>query len=548
MAISAVDEALEIAVSAGVRRLYTVPGESFLPLMDSAQHRAGIQVVSTRHESGAAFMADADAKVTGKPAIVSGTRAVGATNLAIGVHAAFQDSTPMVAIVGQVQSAFGGREAFQEIDLPAFFRPLVKSAVALTRADMFPEVLSRALRLATYGRPGPVAIAVPADLFHGQCEPAPHLRTWHPVPASRPLDADIDELIGAIADAQRPVVLAGGDACRHVAALVEVSERFGLGVYATFRHQDVFPNEHRHYLGHLTFSTSAAVQAALREADLVVVMGARLDEITTQAYRVPTLSSRLYQVGVDPNQLAAQVGARAITGDIGETLELLRARAPRDAPARNWDAAHQAYLTDSELPPPSSQSPVAPAEIIRAMHTVLPTDTVITNDAGNHSGFLHKYFRFSRPLTQVSTTSGAMGYGVPAAIGVKLADSRRTVVSLIGDGGYLMTGNELETAVRLGLAVTIIVMRNGMYGTIAMHQAREMARTTAIDIGDVDIAASARALGADGVTITEPDHLQDALDKALRSDRPSVLDVVCDPDIIAPGASLARIMSVASSR
>lgn len=538
---SAVLQALKIAADAGVRRLYTVPGESFLPLLDGAHHDVGIRVVSTRHESGAAFMAAAEAKHTGRPAIVSGTRAVGATNLAIGVHTAHQDSVPMLALIGQVQSRFLGREAFQEIDLPAFYRPLVKSAVGLTRGDALPEAVARALRIATSGRPGPVMIAVPADLFEEAA--VPEQIRWTPAPDPRPSDAELDELATVLREARRPVVLAGGGAQRHTAALVELSERFGTGVYATFRRQDVFPNDHPHYLGHLTFSTSAPVLAALQEADLVVVLGSRLDEITTQAYRVPPPATTVYQVDLDPTVVAAQVGSRGIVGEVGQTLQALLKRATHPAPETRWTESHAAYLADRALPPATAGSPVDPAEVIRAMQNVLPPETVLTNDAGNHSAFLHRHWVFNRPHTQVAGTSGAMGYGVPGAIGVKLADPSATVAALVGDGGFLMTGPEIETAVRLGAPVIVVVLRNGLYGTIAMHQVRELGRPTGVDIGTVDLAGMARSLGAEGISVNDTADLEPALRRALECGRPAVVDVACDPNAIAPRLSLSDLQS-----
>jgi acetolactate synthase I/II/III large subunit len=540
--VTAAYAALQVAWEAGVRRLYTVPGESFLPLMDAAEHQVGIRVVSTRHESGAAFMALAEAQVTGVPAIVSGTRAVGATNLSIGVHSARQDSTPMVAVLGQVQSRFLGREAFQEVDLPAFYRPLVKSAVGVTRADALPEAMERALRIATTGRPGPVMIAVPADLFPAPVGEQRRPAAAGPAPAPRPAEAELDELAAALLAARRPVVLAGGGARRCPREIRDLVERFGLGLYATFRRQDVLANDHPHYLGHLTFSTAPAVLAALAEADVVLVLGSRLDEITTQSYRFPAAGSRVLQVDLDPDVLARQVGSRGIVGEVGATVRGLLERAGGTPPGRDWRAAHEAYLANSTLPAPQAGSPVHPAEIIRAMQEELPADTVLTNDAGNHSAFLHRYWRFTRPGTQIASTAGAMGYAVPAAIGVKIARPDVPVVAVLGDGGFLMTGPELETAVRTGAPVVAVVFRNGLYGTIAMHQARETGRMTAVDIGAVDVAGMARSLGAAAWTVEDAAELRPALREALAAGRPAVVDVACAPDVIAPGLSLDAML------
>ena len=539
--------ALDIAFSAGVRRLYTVPGESFLPLLDGAQHVAGIQVISTRHESGASFMAEADAKITGVPAIVSATRAVGASNLAIGVHTAHQDSTPMLVILGQVQASFMGREAFQEIDLPAFYRPLVKSAVGLTRGDALPEAVARALRIATTGRPGPTMIAVPMDLFEAEVISGP-TATWSPAPRPQPNDAEISELYAAISAARNPVIIAGGGARHAHVELVQLAERLSVGVYSAFRRQDVFPNDHPLYLGHLTFNTPAATLAALVGADVVVVLGSRLSEITTQAYRVPTVESRVYQVDIDPAVVAARVGARGIVGDVCLALRALLREAVEPVVPHDWRDARAAYVAEAELPREGVSSPVQPADVIRAMRDTLPPNTILTNDAGNHSIFLHRYWSFTRPLTQVAPTSGAMGYAVPAAVGAKLASPESPVVAVVGDGGFLMTGQEIETAVRLDTPIIVVVFRNALLGTIAMHQARSMGRATGVAIGDVDLAAYARALGADGISIHDSSQLRPALRQALDSGRTTVIDVELDSDVIAPGLSLRALTEGAAKR
>ena len=532
-------------VEAGVRRAYTVPGESFLPLLDACDRHPDIRLISTRHESGAAFMADADAKVTGRPALAMATRGVGAANLAIGVHTAMQDSTPMIVILGQVESAFLGREAFQEVDLPSFYREITKWAVTVPSSEQLPELVGRAIHAATSGRPGPVMVAVPADLFDGDGgAEEDHLPDafdrGHPTP-----DGGMGERIADILrSARAPVMIAGGGARDAREALVAVAERFGLGVYAGFRRQDVFPNEHPNYCGPLVLVTPPETLGALEDADVVLVVGCRLSEITTQGYRLPRPDQRVIQIDVEPASVGAIVPVEVgLVADAGEALATILDHAGESPPGRDWRAAHDAFLAVSTLPEPTA-GPLHPAAVIAALGEVFPPDVVLVNDAGNFSIFAHRYWRFSHPRTQVGPTSGAMGYGVPGGIGAKLADPSREVVALAGDGGFLMTGQELETAVRCEVPFTTVVFRNGLYGTIALHQARAFHRTVGVDIGEVDIAAVARGYGAEAWSVSAGDELVDALSEARACGRPAVVDCLVDPDVLSPSDRLSDYVEV----
>ena len=294
--------------AAGVRRAYTVPGESFLPLLDACDRHPDVALISTRHESGAAFMAEADAKVTGRPALAMATRGVGAANLSIGVHTASQDSTPMVVILGQVESAFLGREAFQEVDLPSFYREITKWAVTAPSSERLPELVGRAIHVATSGRPGPVMIAVPADLFDGDAGPEQsHLPGVADRDRPTPSERTSERIADVLRDAVAPVMIVGGGGRDARDALVTIAERFGLGVYASFRRQDVFPNDHPNYCGPLVLSTPPETLRALEDADVVFVVGCRLSEITTQGYRLPSADQRVIQIDVEPNSVGAVV-------------------------------------------------------------------------------------------------------------------------------------------------------------------------------------------------------------------------------------------------
>jgi acetolactate synthase-1/2/3 large subunit len=523
-------------VEAGVRRAYTVPGESFLPLLDACDRHPDIRLISTRHESGAAFMADADAKITGRPALAMATRGVGAANLAIGVHTAMQDSTPMIVILGQVESPFLGREAFQEVDLPSFYREITKWAVTAPSSERLPELIGRAIHAATSGRPGPVMVAVPADLFDGDARAAQdHLPGV--VDRGRPTpSAGTSERIADILErARAPVMIAGGGARDAREALVAAAERFGVGVYASFRRQDVFPNEHPNYCGPLVLVTPPETLRALEDADVVLVVGCRLSEITTQGYRLPRPDQRVIHIDIEPASVGAVVPAEVgLVADAAEALAAILDHASEEPPAgRDWRAAHDAFLSVSTLPERTA-GPIHPAAVIGALGDVFPPDVVLVNDAGNFSIFAHRYWRFSHPRTQVGPTSGAMGYGVPGGIGAKLADPSREVVVLAGDGGFLMTGQELETAVRCEVPFTTVVFRNGLYGTIALHQARAFHRTAGVDIGEVDIAAVARGYGAEAWAVSGDDDLVDVLTEARACGRPAVVDCLVDPDVLSP--------------
>jgi acetolactate synthase I/II/III large subunit len=538
---------VEVLAQAGVRRFYTVPGESFLEVLDAVEQHPALSLVSTRHESGASFMAEADAKLTGVPAVAMATRGVGASNLAIGVHTAMQDSTPMVVLLGHVERHFLGREAFQEVDLVAFYAPITKWSATVHSADRLREFVERGLRIATSGRPGPVMLALPADVL-GEDVPAPEDRAEAPPPRPVPNPEEVRRVARRIDEARRPVIIAGGGAGHAREELISFAEAYGTGVYAAFRRQDVFPNEHPLYLGHLTLGTPPETLRALEEADLVFVAGSRLDEVTTQGYALPRPNQTVIQVDRDPDVVGSTVPVeRGIVADVRTALSALVSNAPSTRPARDWTAAHRAYLESSEIPASRSAEGIDPSQVIAAMREVLSEDVVMTNDAGNFSAFLHRYWRYNHPKTQLAAANGAMGYGVPSAVAAKLAAPERPVVACCGDGGFLMTGQEIETAVRYGTPILVVVFRNGMHGTIAMHQAREVGRTAGVEIGEVDLASYARSLGAAGFPVHDPEDLAPALEEALARGSVALLDVVTDPDIISPSARLSELAPDRSS-
>jgi acetolactate synthase-1/2/3 large subunit len=545
--INAAQAIVEILAAAGIGRLYTVPGESFLGLLDAADADPRFSVVSCRHESGAAFMAEAEAKLTGVPAVAAATRGVGAANLAIGVHTAQQDATPLIVLLGQVETGFLGKEAFQEVDLPAFYRPITKWAATIEQASRTPDLVAQAVRRATTGRPGPVMLALPADILDEPVDAGSVAAAVRAVQGSRALSVPEASAVTAVADAlsaaRQPVLIAGGG-CRDARAeLIECAERWNMGVYAAFRRQDVFPNDHPHYLGHLGLGTPAACLEALRGADLVLVAGARLDEITTQGFTLPAPGARIIHADIDPSVPGAAMPADlALTADARPLLRQLCDAAPeRNETGRSWELGHGAYLTAATPRHRPATDGLDPAAVIESMRRTLPADTIVTNDAGNFSAFLHLYWRYNEPLTQLGPANGAMGYGVPAGVAAALAAPGRTVAAVCGDGGFLMTGLEVETAVRLGARLIVVVMRNGQYGTIAMHQLRQTGRMSAVTIGEVDIAGLATSLGATGVTVERETDLDRAFGEARQRAGVTVLDIRTDPDLTTPALRLSDL-------
>ena len=527
-----------LLADAGARRFYTVPGESFLEVLDGAARDPRVTLVSTRHESGASFMAEAEAKLTGIPAVVLATRAVGASNLAIGVHTAFQDSTPMIVVLGQVQTQFLGREAFQEVNLREFYRPLVKWSAELLDPSRVGELARRAYDEATSGRPGPVLIVLPADVSGTPVREPAALPPRVLTPPGPPPREVVESIAARLRAASAPVVVAGPGVQAGRDLLVRAAARYGLGVYAAFRRQDVFPNDDPRYLGHLTLNASPVIRESLETSDLAFVLGSRLDEITTQSYQLPAAATDVVHVDTDPGVLAAAF--RPTIAVLADPALFLRSLLDDDGGGQRtaWRAGNERYRAHATVTAAvtavDDRQPLHPAAAIAALAAAAPPGTIVTNDAGNFSIFLHRYWRFTEPCTQAAPANGAMGYAVPGGIGAALATDGRPVLAVVGDGGFLMTGQEIETAVRHGARLVIAVLRNGLYGTIAMHQQRAFGRTAAVGIGDVDIAAFASSLGAAGLRPRDAAELRSMAADAFRADGVTVLDIEIDPAVLTP--------------
>jgi len=530
----------------GVRYAFTVPGESFLGLLEGLDG-AGIRIVATRHEGAAAFMAEAHGQLTGRPAICIGTRGVGAANLAIGIHTATQDSSPMFALVGQVERPFRGREAFQEIDQTATIGGLARHAAEITEIAATPAVVGAAIRAVLGTRPGPALISIPEDLLDETLPPGTSLDTAR-VPSPRPEPGEIRAILQFLATAERPVILAGGGVLRARTStdLVKLIELLDVPVIAGWRRGDVISNDHELYLGMTGYGSPAVVRERLERADALLVLGCRLSEITSFGYRVPGDGQRWAHVDIEPitdragltaPELSVRADARvflraAVTRLQGAVLEAAGVDARRVTNAADRSAWEAATAVDDA---PWAGPGVHPGHAVATLRRVLPDDAIVTTDAGNFGLWVARHFRFRRPGTFLGPTSGAMGYGLPAAIAAALVHRDRAVVALAGDGGFAMTMAELETAVREKLRLVAVVFDNERYGTIRMYQDRRGAgEGIATELGPVDFAAIARACGGRGVRVDTDAGFEPALRQALAADRPTVIQLALDKAWVSP--------------
>jgi acetolactate synthase-1/2/3 large subunit len=526
--------------AAGVRYAFTVPGESFLGLLDAFEE-AGIRVVATRHEGAASFMAEAHGQLTGRPAVCLGTRAVGGSNLAIGIHTARQNSTPLFAVVGQVQRDLLGREAFQEIDQVDTLGGLAKWAAEPHLVADVAATMSEAVRQAAGGRPGPVLLSLPEDLLDEPMPPEARLDSGRPS-LPRAADEEIRAVIELLASARRPVILAGAGILRARTSteLTRFAELLQVPVIASWRRPDVIANDHPLYLGMAGLGAAPSVRERLEAADALLVIGSRLNEVTSYEYAIPAAGMRWAHVDLVPGrpsglpapEIAVASDAKAFLRAANERLvgravldaERVTVRQANNAADRaTWEASS---VVDAA---PWDGPGVHPGRTVATLRRVLPDDAILTTDAGNFAGWAGRGFRFRRPGTFLGSTSGAMGYGLPAAITASLVHRDRAVVALVGDGGLGMTLAELETAVRAGTRVVVVVFDNERYGTIRMWQERRGSGIgVATELGPVDFAAIGRACGARGVRVDRDADFEVALRTALAADRPTVIQLALD--------------------
>ena len=543
----------------GVDTAFGVPGESYLDVLD-ALHESSIRFVINRQEGGAAFMADAYGKMTGKPGICFVTRGPGATNASIGVHTAYQDSTPMILFIGQVGSDFTDREAFQEVDYRRMFGQMAKWVAQIDRADRIPEYIARAFQVATSGRQGPVVLALPEDMLVSQAAVA-DTRRYRPVQAS-PSQEQADELRAMLAAAQRPLLLLGGSGWTPAACadILRFAEANALPVSCAFRFQDLLDNEHPHYVGDVGIGINPKLAARVKDADLLIAIGPRLGEMTTSGYSIiaaPVPQQKLVHIHASMEELGSVYQADLmIASGMPQAARMLAALEPVDSAAwRGSVEAAKAELRAWQGKPAIFQDGSAPLDlwqVVQDIGTLAPRDTIITNGAGNYATWAHRFHRYGGMRTQLAPTSGAMGYGVPAGVAAKNVDPARTVITFAGDGEYMMNGQELATAVQYNAGVVIIVFNNGMFGTIRMHQEREYpGRVSGTSLANPDFAALAQAYGGQGEVVDKTADFAPALERALAFTRerslPAVIELRYDGELITPGATLATIRATAAA-
>jgi acetolactate synthase-1/2/3 large subunit len=553
---------VEALIAQGVSTVFGVPGESYLAVLDGFhEHRERIRFIACRQEGGAAFMAEAQGKLTGRPGVCFVTRGPGATNASIGLHTAFQDSTPMVLFIGQVASDQRDREAFQEVDYRQMFGPgtlgFAKWVGEVHDADRLPEYISRAFHTAMQGRPGPVVLVLPEDMLT-QLTSAPVLPRAEPAHAW-PAPGALREVRAMLLAAKRPFVIVGGSgwdaaAC---AAMQRFAENWKLPVGCAFRFQDTFDNSHPQYAGDVGIAINPRLAERIKQADLVLAIGPRLGEMTTSGYTLlqpPRPAQKLIHMHAGAEELgrvyAADLLLQSSMASAAKALEGLAA--PTDVPWGDWTAqAHADYEANLVAP---QVEPLDMAVVMQTIQRLAPADTVYTNGAGNYAGWLHRYVRYAglqhHGRTQLAPTSGAMGYGVPAAVAAALLYPQRTVVNIAGDGDFLMTGQELATATGYGAQRLICVLvDNGTYGTIRMHQEREYpGRVSGSDLFNPDFAALARAYGWQAHKVDKTAQFEPAFAQALQARRPSLLHLKLDADVSTSRSTLSAIRLAALAK
>jgi acetolactate synthase-1/2/3 large subunit len=556
---------VQCLIEQGVTHAFGVPGESYLAVLDGFHaYREQIRFVVNRQEGGAAFMAEAQGKLTGRPGVCFVTRGPGATNASIGVHTAFQDSTPMVLFVGDVASDCRDREAFQEVDYLSFFGPSTKGmAKRVERIDdphRIPEYVARAFATAMNGRPGPVVLVLPEDMLTQTvtAQPLPRLdavQAWADPGALRALR---EHLLAA----QRPLVLAGGGGWtpQAAAALQRFAENWQLPVANTFRFQDTFDNHHPLYAGDVGLGINPALARRVREADLLIAIGPRLGESTTGSYtliKAPTPTQKLVHIHASAEELnrvyQADLAMCATMNAAARSLEVLTA--PPQVPWRDWaEACHADYLANIDAANGGVQLPgtIDMPAIVHTLQRHLPADAVLTNGAGNFASWLHRFYRYSGLAkgfkTQLAPTNGAMGYGVPAGIAAALLTGR-VAFTIAGDGDFLMNGQELATATQHGGKSIVLLLNNGTYGTIRMHQEREYpARVSGSDLSNPDFCALARAYGYQAERLTLTHEFEPALQRALAAPGGYLIELMLDPEVITTRGTLSAIRQAAAQR
>ncbi len=525
---------------------YCVPGESYLEVLDALHDvRDRFTLYNARHEAGAADMAEAYGKLTGRPGICMVTRGPGACQAAVGVHIAFQDSTPMILLVGQVGRDTMDRESFQEIDYRQMFGAVAKWAAQIDDAARVPEYMARAFRVATSGRPGPVVLALPEDMLTDMVDVSdaqPYVATQAELS-----EAQIDAVISAMQGAQRPLILAGGPGWTDAGAdaLRRFAEENDLPVATSFRRQDVIDNRSDVYVGDFGTGVAPSLVKRLAEVDTLLVIGARLGEITTKTYAtlsVPNPAQRVIHIHCDPDEIGRVYSPHlGLAADATNAALALAGLKVDTAANPDWRRSlREEHIAD--IAPPPHDHPLDMGQAMADVRDLLPADCVVTLDAGNHTGWAQRFLRFARPGRQIGSTCGSMGYAVPAAVAASLQDPARQAIAFVGDGGFMMSGAELATAVQHGGRPIVLLFNNRTYGTIRMHQEREHPRRiSGTDIVNPDFGLLAQGYGAGYAHVTETAQFRPALEAAFAHDGPTVIELVTDPERISTRTTVAKL-------
>jgi acetolactate synthase-1/2/3 large subunit len=533
----------------GVKQLFCVPGESYLEVLD-ALHDSTIVATSARQEGGAAMMAEAWGKLHGSPGICFVTRGPGATNASAGIHVAQQDSTPMILFIGQINSQLRHREAFQEVDYGQYLGSMAKWVAEIDSPDRIIEMVSRAWSVATSGRPGPVVLVLPEDTLSGtaistKIKPFEVLETY-------PSSADLQHLANLLEQANKPIIIMGGsrwdaDSVAHIEAFVE---RFKVPVACSFRRQMLFNHNHPNYAGDVGLGINPDLKSAISDADLVMLMGGRFSEVPSQNYQllgVHDTQQQLIHIHASAEELGrvyrADLAIHASPKALAKGLSQLRPT-QKTTPERfdHLARCHKNYQNWSSLPTEAHPGEVQMPAIMAHLATSLPKNAIITNGAGNYATWIHRFWKFSEYGTQLAPTSGSMGYGLPAAVAAKMAFPNKTVIAFAGDGCFQMTMQEFGTAVQAKAAVVVLVIDNGMYGTIRMHQELHFPdRISVTNLVNPDFCALAKAYGAYAFQVTNSDQFPQALSAAIAAKKPALIHIKLDPQALTPSKTLNQI-------
>ncbi|MCD8504760.1 MAG: thiamine pyrophosphate-binding protein [Burkholderiaceae bacterium] len=541
-------------VAQGVEHVFTVPGESFLAVLDALVD-VNIHVTVCRQEGGAAMMADAHGKLTGRPGICMVTRGPGASNALAGIHISKQDSTPVIVFVGQIERGMREREAFQEMDYRAVFGQAAKWATEIDDAARIPEIVSRAFHVAMSGRPGPVVIALPEDMLvqTASVSDAPYVQPIDSAPAA----GQMADLSKRLAQAKSPVAILGGARWtpEAVKQFAEFAQRFALPVAASFRRQMLIDHEHPCYIGDVGLGINPELLKKIQNADLLLLVGGRMSEIPSQSYTlldIPVPKQTLVHVHPDANELgrvyAPTVAINASPAAFASELSNLPA--PAQTPwAADTKRLHDHYLAWSDASNVTVPGDLQMSGVMAHLETVLPEDAIITNGAGNYATWVHRFHRFKQYGTQLAPTSGSMGYGLPAAVGAKRGQPDKMVVCFAGDGCFMMHGQEFATAVQYNLPIVVLIVDNGMYGTIRMHQEKHYpGRISATHLQNPDFAAYAQAFGGHGERVEKTADFAAAFERAIKSNKPAILHLITDPEAITPTTTIAKLRAAGQGK